>query len=110
MLRNACDVDDQVDVRIGGEVVRGGVGFYAGWELVVGESGFALFDGRVADGGDFVVLFALRGDEVGEVGDAALVRKRVLVGLGVGEGHGGMEGRLRGTAPNLCSWRWLRDR
>jgi len=80
-------------------VLRGSIGFDAGWELVVGESGFALFDGRVADGGDLVVLFALRGDEVGEVGDAALVTKRVLAG--VGKGHAKME-MLTGTCP-ICA-------
>lgn len=103
MLRNACDIDDQVDIRISSEIVRRSIGFDAGGELVVVESGSALFDGGVADGGDFVVLFALGGDEVGEVGDAALVRKRMLVG--VCEGHAGM-----GAVPNLCFWRWSRDR
>jgi len=75
VLGDAGDVDDQVDVFVFGEGGGEVVGFDAGGKLVVGEGGFAFFDAGVADGGDFVVVLALGGEEVGEVGYAALVEE-----------------------------------
>lgn len=68
VLIHARRDDDEVHVRVRGQVGGAAVGFCGGGEVVGFHCALRGFDARVAEGCDGVFGAAARGEEIGEVG------------------------------------------